>query len=57
MYWSQWNHTELMSMQGIELDKKEVDVDLEQEEDNLKEISCCTNGCLKCLDLSWRDFM
>lgn len=49
-YWSQWNHAELMSMFGVELET-EVDADFEQEEKHF-----CGN-CMNCLGLSWKDFM
>ena len=63
MYWIQWNHTELMSMQGVELD--EIDTNLKQNEcvtdlchdDDLQEAGCCSGGCMDCLGLSWKDFM
>ena len=62
-YWSQWSHSELMSMQGVELDdsemeQDEVDVDLDQEDEEYSGAGCrgC-HGCMDCLGMSWRDFM
>ena len=57
-YWSQYNHAEIMSMHGVELD--EVDTDLCQEKDDT---DLCQNlcDCLNCIDCCgfsfWRDFM
>lgn len=57
-YWSQYSHAEIMSMHGVEID--EVDTELCQDEVDTRlaqeEEGCCS-GCMKCLGLSWRDFM
>jgi hypothetical protein len=57
-YLSQWSHTEIMSMHGIELEDMEANADLEHDEDdaNVEKEHCCGN-CMDCLGLSWRDFM
>ncbi len=58
-YWSQCSHAELMSMQGVELD--EIDIDLDQNEYDTdlsqKEEQGCCSRCMDCLGLSWRDFL
>jgi hypothetical protein len=55
-YWGQWNHGQLMSIHGIEIEKHH-DTDLcHDEDDTIIHQHCCSN-CIHCLDLSWRDFM
>jgi hypothetical protein len=57
-YWSQWSHSELMSIQGIEIDDyHHEDEDSDLNEEDQEEIYCCSRGCMDCLGLSWRDFM
>lgn len=62
-YWSQWSHSELMSMQGVELedhydchDDDHYDVEVSQDEDDAELERQCCSGCMDCLGLSWRDF-
>jgi hypothetical protein len=64
-YWSQWSHSELMSMQGVEIDDPaHDDADLEQEDDDTESEQepsyCCARSpcgnCMDCLGMSWRDF-
>lgn len=62
-YWSQWSHSELMSMQGVELDDHcdchdddLYDVETCQDEDDTESEQHCCSGCMDCLGLSWRDF-
>ncbi len=55
-YWSQYSPTEIMSMHGVELDRdddRDDDLDNDAEE---QEEGCCS-GCMRCLGLSWKDFM
>lgn len=55
-YWAQWSHTELMSMQGVEIEDCHRDDNDYHDEEEAPEEHCCS-GCMKCLGLSWRDFM
>lgn len=56
-YWSQWSHSEIMSMHGVELDDRhDDDDDYDREDEEPVEEGCCS-GCMNCLGLSWRDFM
>ncbi len=55
-YWSQWNHADIMSMHGMELNEPdmsvcqdEYDIELCQEEEE--------GLSMKSLGLSWRDFL
>jgi hypothetical protein len=59
-YWAQWSRSELMSMQGVDMDnldaifrQDDCDADLCQDE---PEEGCCSD-CMDCLGLSWRDFL
>jgi hypothetical protein len=50
LYWSQWTHEELMSMQGLdEEDIKAFDLDVEDDEE---EETCCSSFCMECVG-SW----
>lgn len=56
-YWAQWDHDDLMSMQGVDADeyeKEENDIDYDEEEEEGH--GCCGN-CMKCLGMTWADFM
>lgn len=57
-YWSQWDYSELMSMQGIELDEVN-DSNLSHEENDTEvcQQRCNCGNCMDCLGFSWRDFM
>jgi len=55
-YWSQWSHSEIMSMHGVEIDdERDDDTDLDHDEDdtNLEQEDSCPRcsggGCNYCL--------
>lgn len=55
-YWSQWSHSELMSMQGVEIDdERNDDTDLDHDEDDTNSGQedncprCSGGGCNYCL--------
>lgn len=59
-YWSQWSHSEIMSMHGVEVEEyHEEDVDYDYDCDEIDEDcddSCprCTgSGCNYCLMCEW----
>ena len=59
-YWAQYSHSELMSMQGVEVDELEldedVDTDLYQDKDDTdsyQDRDYCCSGCMSCLGVSW----
>lgn len=65
-YWDQFSHSELMSMQGVEVDDpaydEDEDIDHDDEEDEDDEPRGCSakhpcSNCMDCLGMSWRDFM
>lgn len=56
-YWSQWSHSELMSMHGVELDDCHDDDHDDYHDDSEAAEEHCCSGCMECLGLSWRDFM
>lgn len=33
--------------------RDQLDIDNEEDDDGI----CCSNGCMQCLGMSWRDFM
>jgi hypothetical protein len=57
-YWNQWSRSELLSMQGVELDEEHDDQDIDRDEkDTEEQEKDCCSGCMKCLGLSWGDFI
>jgi hypothetical protein len=59
-YWAQFSHAEIMSMHGVEVDAyhdDDLDDCHDDGDEDLEEAACCSNGCMDCLGLSWRDFM
>lgn len=57
-YWSQWDHTEVMSMHGVELDDPHTDTCQEEVEADLRKNQCDCLNCIDCCGFSfWRDFM
>jgi hypothetical protein len=49
-----------MSMHGVEVDAyhdDDLDDCHDDGDEDLEEAACCSNGCMDCLGLSWRDFM
>lgn len=62
-YWSQWDRSELDSMQGKDLvveEEDDIDFSPDEEEED-EECSCCCDRnpcgrCMDCLGMSWKDF-
>lgn len=51
-FWFQFSLSELLQMHIPELEKYH-----KQEEKEQQEKACCSNGCMDCLGLSYRDFL
>jgi hypothetical protein len=57
-YWSQWDHEEIMSMQGIELsDYHEENTDHNNDREAEEDKCFSSSDCMETLGLSWKDFM
>lgn len=56
-YWAQWNYAEVMSMQGVEVDEVDTDLDQVEIDTDLRQQRCDCSNCMDCLGMSWRDFM
>jgi hypothetical protein len=53
-YWKQWSRAELLSWQGVEPDDyQDEDAEYSDEEQECT----CSDVCMKCLGMSWADFM
>lgn len=56
-YWAQWSPSEIMSMYGVE-EYSHDDAETEQDyvDVEMRQPCECLN-CMKCLGVSWNDFM
>lgn len=56
-YWDQWNLSDIMSMHGVEVDACHDEDQCDDQNDRVEGEEQCCSGCMKCLGLSWSDFV